>query len=77
MKIAVITAVFGGMDTEKPFCKQSVDCDRIFINEQNSPFPLPNLPPLCYPCCSWPLSLRPAAGSSSLPAAWGAFRPRK
>jgi hypothetical protein len=45
MKIAVITAVFGGMDTEKPFCKQSVDCDRIFINEQNSPFPLPNLPP--------------------------------
>lgn len=45
MKIAVITAVFGGMDTPKPFCKQSVDCDRIFINEQNSPFPLPNLPP--------------------------------
>jgi hypothetical protein len=45
MKIAVITAVFGGMDTEKPFCKQSVDCDRILINEQNSPFPLPNLPP--------------------------------
>ncbi len=45
MKIAVITAVFGGMDTPKPFAPQSVECDRIFITEENSPFPLPNLPP--------------------------------
>lgn len=45
MKIAVITAVFGGMDTPKSFAPQSVECDRIFITEENSPFPLPNLPP--------------------------------
>ena len=45
MKTAVITAVFGGMDTPKPFAPQSVECDRIFITEENSPFPLPNLPP--------------------------------
>ncbi len=45
MKIAVITAVFGGMEKQKPFCPQSVECDRIFITEENSPVPLPNLPP--------------------------------
>lgn len=45
MKIAVITAIFGDMEQPKPFCQQSVNCDRIVITEQNSPFPLPNLPP--------------------------------
>jgi hypothetical protein len=49
MKIAVITAVFGGMDKEKPFCAQSmpegVTVERFFFNEANSPVPLPNLPP--------------------------------
>lgn len=45
MKIAVITAIFGYMEQPKPFCPQSVECDRIVITEQNSPFPLPNLPP--------------------------------
>lgn len=45
MKIAVITAVFGDMDTPKPFATQSVECARIFVTEENSPFPLPNLPP--------------------------------
>lgn len=45
MKIAVITAIFGDMEQPKPFCPQSVECDRIVITEQNTPFPLPNLPP--------------------------------
>ena len=45
MKIAVITAIFGGMETPKPFCPQSVECDRIVITEANTPVPLPNLPP--------------------------------
>jgi len=49
MKIAVITAVFGGMDKEKPFCPQSmpegVTVERFFFTEANSPIPLPNLPP--------------------------------
>jgi hypothetical protein len=45
MKIAVISAIFGGMETPKPFAPQSVDCDRIVITEDNAPFPLPNLPP--------------------------------
>jgi len=45
MKIAVITAIFGDMEQPKPFCPQSVPCDRIVVTEQNSPFPLPNLPP--------------------------------
>lgn len=45
MKIAVITAIFGGMDTPKPFAPQSVECDRIVITQQNTPVPLPNLPP--------------------------------
>lgn len=45
MKIAVITAIFGGMEKEKPFCPQSVECDRIVITEANSHVPLPNLPP--------------------------------
>lgn len=45
MKIAVVTAIFGDMETPKPFVEQSVPCDRIVITEANSPFPLPNLPP--------------------------------
>lgn len=45
MKIAVITAIFGGMDTPKPFAAQSVECDRIVITEENTRFPIPNLPP--------------------------------
>lgn len=45
MKIAVITAIFGDMEKPKLFCPQSVECDRIVITEQNTPFPLPNLPP--------------------------------
>lgn len=45
MKIAVVTAIFGDMEKPKPFCQQSVECDRIVITEQNTPFPLPNLPP--------------------------------
>lgn len=45
MKIAVVTAIFGDMETPKPFVEQSVRCDRIVITEANSPFPLPNLPP--------------------------------
>lgn len=49
MKIAVITAVFGGMDSEKAFCAQSVpngvEVERFFYTEANSPIPLPNLPP--------------------------------
>lgn len=45
MRIAVITAIFGGMESPKPFCPQSVECDRIVITEENSPYPLPNIPP--------------------------------
>ena len=49
MRIAVITAVFGGIDKEKPFCAQSmpegVTVERFFFTEANSPIPLPNLPP--------------------------------
>lgn len=45
MKIAVITAIFGDIEQPKSFCPQSVPCDRIVVTEQNSPFPLPNLPP--------------------------------
>lgn len=45
MKIAVITAIFGGIDKPKYFAPQSVECDRIVITEQNTPVPLPNLPP--------------------------------
>ena len=44
MKIAVITAVFGGVDAPKPFAAQSVECDRFYFTEANSPVPLPNLP---------------------------------
>lgn len=49
MKIAVITAIFGGTDEVKPFCAQSmpegVDVERFVFNEVNTPIPLPNLPP--------------------------------
>lgn len=45
MKIAVITAIFGGMEAPKPFVAQSIECDRIVITEENTPVPLPNLPP--------------------------------
>lgn len=44
MKIAVISASFGGKDTKKPFFPQSVECDYYFFTEANSPVPLPNLP---------------------------------
>lgn len=44
MKIAVVTAVFGGVDAPKPFAAQSVECDRFYFTEANSPVPLPNLP---------------------------------
>ncbi len=45
MKIAVITAIFGGMEDPKPFVEQSVECARIVITPDNTPVPLPNLPP--------------------------------
>jgi len=45
MKIAVITAIFGDMERPKAFHEQSVKCDRIVITPENSPYPLPNLPP--------------------------------
>jgi len=45
MKIAVITAIFGDMETPKPFAPQSVECDRYVFTPENSPYPLPNLPP--------------------------------
>lgn len=45
MKIAVITAIFGQMESPKPFAEQSVPCDRYVFTEQNTPVPLPNLPP--------------------------------
>ena len=48
MRIACITSVFGGMDTQKPFVAQELPdgwtCDRIWIDENNTPVPLPNLP---------------------------------
>jgi hypothetical protein len=44
MKIAVVTAIFGGMDTPKPFPEQSIKCDYFCFTEENSPFPLSNLP---------------------------------
>jgi hypothetical protein len=49
MKIAVITAIFGSIDEQKPFCTQSmpdsVEVERFVFNEINTPVPLPNLPP--------------------------------
>lgn len=44
MKIAVLTAIFGGKDTPKPFPPQSVSCDYFCFTEENTPVPLPNLP---------------------------------
>lgn len=44
MKIAVVTAIFGGKDTQKPFPPQSVECDYYCFTEENTPVPLPNLP---------------------------------
>lgn len=44
MNIAVVTAIFGGKDTPKPFPAQSVSCDYFCFTEENSPVPLPNLP---------------------------------
>ena len=48
MKILVLTAIFGGVDTQKPFAPQSlpdgVVLDRVVITEANTPVPLPNLP---------------------------------
>ena len=46
MKTAVVTAIFGDMEKQKPFPAQTgVDCDYFCFNPENSPFPLPNLPP--------------------------------
>jgi hypothetical protein len=49
MKIAVITAIFGSTDKKRPFCPQSmpegVKVERFVFSEDNSPIPLPNLPP--------------------------------
>lgn len=45
MKIAVVTAIFGDMEKPKPFCEQSVPCDRYVFTPENTPFPFPNLPP--------------------------------
>ena len=48
MKIAVITAVFGGIDQEFPFPEQDFasdhTVDRFFFNEENNRFPMPSLP---------------------------------
>lgn len=44
MKIAAVTAVFGGKDHVKPFAEQSIPCDHYCFTEENSPVPLPNLP---------------------------------
>jgi hypothetical protein len=40
MKVAVVTACFGGMDEPKPFPAQTVPCDRLVFDEANSPYPL-------------------------------------
>lgn len=42
-KIAVVTAVFGGMDDISPIPPQSVEYDRFIFTEANSPFPLQGL----------------------------------
>lgn len=39
MRIAVVTANMGGMDELKPFAEQSIQCERIYITDNNSPFP--------------------------------------
>lgn len=39
MKIAVITANFGGFDTVKQLPEQDIDFDRYYFTEQNSPYP--------------------------------------
>ncbi len=47
MRVAVITACFGGMDSQKAFPDQAnvTQYDRIFISEENSPYPLAEFGP--------------------------------
>lgn len=40
MKIAVVTACFGGMDSPKNFPQQTVPCEHLSFSETNSPYPL-------------------------------------
>lgn len=44
MKIALVTSIFGGVDTPKLPVAQSVPCDYFCFTEANTPVPLPNLP---------------------------------
>lgn len=49
IRVAVVSAVFGGVDTWKPFCKQVLPewaewAGLYRYDESNSPVPLPNLP---------------------------------
>ncbi len=43
MKIAVLTANIGKIDSIKGIPKQSLDCDFFYYTEDNLPYPLPNL----------------------------------
>ncbi len=43
MKIAIVSAVFGGIDYKKSIPEQSIKFDRYYFNEHNSPFPLSSL----------------------------------
>lgn len=45
MKILLISAVFGGIDYQRPLPHQTIPIDRIFVNEGNSPVPLHSLEP--------------------------------
>lgn len=45
MKVAVITANFGGIDPVVDFPKQDYKCDRYYFTEKNSPFPFRDLSP--------------------------------
>lgn len=42
-KIAIVTANIGNFDNAKGVCKQSVEFDYHYYDENNLPFPLPNL----------------------------------
>ena len=39
MKIAVITANLGGIDNVHPFAPQDIEFDRIYITDENNPYP--------------------------------------
>jgi hypothetical protein len=43
MKIAVVTAIFGPIDTVKVMPDQTISFDRHIFTQANSPFPFPNL----------------------------------